>query len=110
MSWFFLFLAVLLEVAGTLSMKISQGFTKLTPSLFIFIFYGLSFGSLTLALKTINLSVAYALWAGIGTTLIAVAGIFWFKEPATSLKLLSLVLIILGVIGLNLSEATQTLR
>jgi len=99
MSWFFLFLAVLLEVAGTISMKISQGFTKLTPSLFIFIFYGLSFGALTVALKTINLSVAYALWAGIGTTLIAGVGILWFKEPATSLKLISLGLIILGVIG-----------
>ena len=110
MSWFFLFLAVLLEVAGTISMKISQGFTKLTPSLFIFIFYGLSFGSLTVALKTINLSIAYALWAGIGTTLIAGVGILWFKEPVTSLKLLSLGLIILGVIGLNLSGATQTMR
>ncbi len=110
MSWLFLGIAILLEVAGTISMKISQGFTKLFPSLSIFIFYGLSFGSLTLALKNIDLSVAYAIWAGIGTALIAGVGIIWFKEPAGALKILSLALIIMGVIGLNLSGNSHIIR
>jgi small multidrug resistance pump len=62
---------------------------------------------LTLALKRIDVSVAYAVWSGVGTALIATIGVLWFKEPATALKLVSLGLIILGVIGLNMSGGTH---
>jgi small multidrug resistance pump len=103
MSWLFLFLAILLEVAGTTAMKLSHGFTRPVPSVMMFVFYGLCFSSLTLALKQIDVSIAYAVWAGFGTALIAGVGILWFKEPATTLKLVSISLIILGVIGLNVS-------
>jgi small multidrug resistance pump len=103
MSWLFLILAILLEVSGTTSMKLSQGFTKLVPSILLFLCYGLSLGALTLALKTIDVSVAYAVWSGLGTALIAAAGIIWFKEPLTAVKVASIALIILGVIGLNIS-------
>jgi small multidrug resistance pump len=103
MSWLFLFLAILLEVAGTTAMKLSHGFTRPVPSVMMFVFYGLCFSSLTLALKQIDVSIAYAVWAGFGTALIAGVGILWFKEPATTLKLVSISLIILGVIGLNFS-------
>lgn len=102
MSWFYLVLAILLEVGGTTSMKLSQGFTKILPSLLIFILYGLSFASLTLALKEIDVSIAYAVWSGLGTALIATVGIFWFNEPASALKIISLGLIIAGVMGLHL--------
>jgi small multidrug resistance pump len=102
MSWLFLILAIVFEVSGTTSMKLSQGFTKPLPSLLLFLFYGCSFGALTLALKTIDVSVAYAVWSGLGTALIAAAGILWFKEPLTALKVVSIALIIIGVIGLNL--------
>ena len=103
MGWFYLVLAILLEVAGTTNMKLSQGFSKTLPSILIFVFYGLSFTMLTLALKSIDISIAYAIWAGVGTVLIVVIGIIWFKESATFLKLASIALIILGVVGLNMS-------
>ncbi len=103
MSWFYLLLAIILEVSGTTSMKLSQGFTKTLPSVAMFIFYILSLISLTLAFKKIDVSVAYAVWSGIGTTLIALIGIFYFREPSTVIKILSIGLIITGVVGLNLS-------
>ena len=69
----------------------------------MFVFYILSLISLTLALKKVDVSVAYAVWSGIGTALIALIGIFYFKEPSTAIKILSICLIITGVVGLNLS-------
>ena len=101
-SWLYLTGAILLEVAGTSCMKLSQGFTKLIPSILIFVFYGLSFVGLTIALKKIDVSIAYSVWAGIGTALIAGIGMFYFKEPLTLVKVLSILLIIAGVVGLNL--------
>ena len=103
MIWLYLVLAILLEVSGTTCMKLSQGFTKLVPSILLFVFYTLSMGMLTLALKKIDVSVAYAVWSGVGTALIATIGVLWFKEPVTALKLISIGLIIIGVVGLNLS-------
>ncbi len=103
--WLALAGAIVLEVSGTVSMKLSDGFTKLVPSILIFVFYAASFAVLTLALKKIDVSVAYAVWAGVGTALIATVGILYFKEPLSVLKLFSIFLIIAGVIGLNLSGA-----
>jgi len=107
MTWLFLVLAILLEVSGTTCMKLSQGFTKLVPSILLFVFYTLSMGMLTLALKRIDVSVAYAVWSGMGTALIATIGVLWFKEPVTALKLISIGLIIIGVVGLNLSGGAR---
>jgi small multidrug resistance pump len=112
MTWIYLVLAILLEVSGTTCMKLSEGFTRMLPSVLLFVFYTLSFVMLTLALKKTDVSVAYAVWSGVGTALIATIGVLWFKEPATALKLISLGLIIIGVVGLNLSggghEISQT--
>lgn len=102
--WLCLILAIVLEVAGTTSMKLSEGFSRLLPSVMIFVFYALSFAGLTLALKRIDVSVAYAIWSGLGTALITVIGLAYFKEPATLVKILSIALIILGVAGLNLDS------
>jgi|SRR5579872_419325 len=99
---FYLTLAILLEVAGTTSMKLADGFTKPFPSVMIFVFYLLSFICLTLSLKRLEISVAYAIWAGLGTSLIAIIGIFYFQEPVTVIKMGGLLLIIVGVVGLNL--------
>ncbi|HSO75058.1 MAG TPA: multidrug efflux SMR transporter, partial [Blastocatellia bacterium] len=96
MTWLYLILAILLEVCGTTCMKLSEGFTKTIPSILLFVFYTLSFGMLTMALKKLDVSVAYAVWSGMGTALIATIGVLWFKEPVTALKLISLGLIILG--------------
>lgn len=103
--WAFLILAILLEVAGTVSMKISDGFTKLVPSVLIFVFYALSFVALTFAIKKIEISVAYAIWSGVGTALIAGIGILYFKDAATMLKFASIFLIIAGVVGLKIGSA-----
>jgi small multidrug resistance pump len=102
--WFYLFGAIVMEVAGTMSMKFSDGFTRLTPSILIFVFYSISFVLLTFSLKRIDISVAYAVWPGVGTALITVIGILYFRETATVIKILSILLIITGVVGLNLSS------
>ncbi|MEH2169806.1 MAG: multidrug efflux SMR transporter [Nostoc sp.] len=103
-SWIYLILAILFEVSGTTCMKLSQGFTKIVPSILIFVFYGLCFTFLTFALKRLEVSVAYSVWAGLGTILIALIGIIWFQESATLIKLVSIALIIIGVIGINASQ------
>ena len=82
-NWLALISAILFEVAGTTPMKLSAGLTKLVPSVLIFLFYGCAIVSLTLALKKIEISVAYAVWSGLGTALIAVIGMVWFREPIT---------------------------
>lgn len=99
--------AIFLEVAGTTCMKLSEGFSRLVPSLLIFLFYGFSFTALTFALKKIDISIAYAVWSGIGTAVVALIGFAWFKESMTLLKIVSICLIIAGVVGLNLSGAKQ---
>lgn len=103
MSWLYLSLAILFELAGTFCLKLSYGFTRLLPSVGLFVFYGVSFAAFTLALKRIDLSIAYAVWAGVGTAVAALIGVVYFKEPATMLKAVSVALIVIGVIGLRLS-------
>jgi small multidrug resistance pump len=104
MHWIYLAAAILFEVSGTTCMKLSEGFSRLTPTLFIFIFYGLSFTFLTLALKVFPVGFTYAVWSAAGTALISIIGIIWFNEPSNALKTVSLLLIILGVAGLHFSQ------
>ncbi|MDW7733374.1 MAG: multidrug efflux SMR transporter [Methanolobus sp.] len=104
MSYVFLALAIFFEICGTTCMKLSEGFTKVLPSILIFVFYGISFISFTIALKRLDVSVAYAIWAGLGVALISIIGIAVFDEPISSLKVLSLIFIIIGVIGVNLTS------
>lgn len=101
--WLSLCGAIVLEVAGTTSMKLSQGFSRPLPSVLLFVFYGMSFTLMTIAVKKIDMSVSYAIWSGVGTALIALIGIAWFKEPLTTLKIVSIVFIVAGVFGLNAS-------
>lgn len=108
MSWILLLLGILSEVLGTTSMKMSEGFTRPIPSIFIFIFYGLSLTLVTLALKQIDVSIAYSIWSGLGTAIIATIALIYFKEPISLVKILSILMIIGGVIGLNISGGTQT--
>ena len=102
MGWVYLISAILLEVSGSMSMKFSEGLTKVVHSILIFIFYGLSLSLLTLALKTIPVSMAYAIWSGIGTALIAVIGLYFFNESFDFVKWTGIVLIIGGVVLINL--------
>ncbi len=103
--WIYLLGAIAFEVAGTTAMKFSEGFTRVWPSVAMMVFYLLSLGALTLALKRFDMSMAYAIWSGVGTALITVVGFYLFKEPVSLLKIGSIALIIVGVVGLHLSNA-----
>lgn len=105
MAWILLLAAIGFEVAGTVCMKLSDGFRNPLPSVLIFVFYGAAFGFLTLTLKRMDLSVAYAIWAGIGTALTVTIGVLWFQEALTVLKLASVALVIAGIVGMNLGGA-----
>ncbi len=100
----YLFLAIVFETAGTTCMKLSHGFTRPWPSVLLFVFYAACFGLLTLALKYIEVSVCYAIWSGLGTLIIAMLGMTLFSEPVTLLRVASLLLIVTGVVGLQLSS------
>ena len=104
MHWLYLSLAILFEVGGTVSLKMSNGFSVLGPSVVVVVFYGISILFLALVLKTMDVGTAYAVWAGLGTALVVIVGIFYFDEPATILRLGFLGMIIAGVVGLHLAE------
>ncbi|UYG97547.1 DMT family transporter [Cytobacillus firmus] len=100
-AYFLLALAIVSEVAGSSLLKAADGFKKLLPSIGVIIGYSVAFYALSLSLKTLPLGVAYAIWAGLGTVLTALVGIFIYKENVNGKKLLGLALIVGGVILLN---------
>lgn len=102
-NWLYLFAAILFEVAGTMSMKYSEGFTRLLPSVMIFVCYAIAFTFVTFAIRKIEISVAYTVWSGVGVTLVALIGILYFGEQANALKLASIAMVIAGVVGLRIS-------
>ena len=106
MSVLYLAAAIVLEICGTTLLKLSHGFTRIGPAVAVVFCYSTSFALLSLALRVIALSIAYALWTGVGTAVVAAIGIVWFGEPAGAWKLLSLALIVLGVAGLHLAGRT----
>lgn len=104
MRWLLLLGAILSEVVGTSALKATHGFTRVGPTAVVVVGYALSFYLLSLALKAgMQVSIGYALWAGIGTALIAVVGVVWLNEPMTAVKALGIALIIGGAVVLNLS-------
>lgn len=107
MHWLWLLSAICCEVAGTISLKFSNGFTKIGPSVLAFVFYAVCFYSLSLALKRLEVSVAYAIWAALGIALIAVISILFLGESLCLIKMISFALIIAGVVGLSLLCSTH---
>jgi small multidrug resistance pump len=99
--WLLLLVTILFEVAGTTCMKLSDGFKNILPSIMIYVFYGASFAILPLALKGIDLSVGYAIWSGLGTTLTSLIGFYYFGDGITTTKIISLTAIIGGCVFLN---------
>jgi len=104
MKWIILGIGILFEVLGTISMKYAEGFTKLVPSILVFLFYGISLAALVFVLEKMQVSIAYAIWASAGTALIAIIGMLFFKEPFSMIKMISISLIILGILGLELFD------
>jgi small multidrug resistance pump len=103
MPWILLSAAILLEVAGITSMKLSRGFAEPIPSAAVPVLYVLSAAAVILALKRLDLSVTYAVWSDVGTALAFTIGIAYFREPLTLFKIASLLLGVLGVVGLSLA-------
>lgn len=103
MIFVYLALAIATEVAGTVALRLSDGFSRLLPSTVVVVGYGLSFLFLSLTLRGLSLSVTYAVWAGVGTAAIALVGAAALGEPLTTVKVASLALIVAGVVGLNLA-------
>jgi len=103
--WLILSLAILLEVCGTVCLKLSHGFSRLLPSIGVVCFYLGSFAVIAQSLKTLEVGIAYAIWAGVGTALIAVVGILAFGESVTAFKILGLLMIIGGTFLLRMASA-----
>jgi small multidrug resistance pump len=101
-GWIYLAIAIGAEVAATTALRSSNGFTNLVPSAIVVLGYGLAFAMLSFALKTVDLGIAYAIWAGIGTVAIALIGIVAFGEPGSAAKAAGIALIVAGVAIVNL--------
>ena len=102
MGYVYLFFAILAEIAGTTALKASHQFTKLVPSITVFIGYGAAFYLLSLVLKTIPVGIAYAIWCGVGIVFITLIGIFFFKERLDIFAFIGIGLILAGVLVINL--------
>ena len=105
MAWIVLVLAGIFEIVWAYSMKLSEGFTKLTPSVITLVFMILSFGLLAYAMRTLPLGTAYTIWTGIGAVGSFLVGILVLGEPATAMRMLAAVLIISGLVLMKLSSS-----
>jgi small multidrug resistance pump len=105
LAWIYLSAAIVTEVVGTVFLRYTDGFTRLGPSMLVIVTYAGSLWLTALALKQLEISLAYAVWAGVGTAAVAVIGMTVLGESVNALKLASIALVIGGVIGLNLSGA-----
>ena len=101
-TYLLLFLAIVAEVIATSALKASENFTRLTPSLLVVAGYGVAFTCLSMTLKTLPLGVAYAIWSGVGTALVAVLGWLVYRQQLDLPAIAGISLIIIGTIVLNL--------
>lgn len=102
MAWFLLVIAGLLEVGWAIGLKYTEGFTRLIPSVLTITAMVASMGLLGLAVRTLPLGTAYAVWTGIGTVGSVILGIVLFGEPATVVRIVCILLIVAGIVGLKL--------
>ena len=105
MAWILLVLAGIFEIVWAYSMKLSEGFSKLTPSVITIFFMILSFGLLASAMRTLPLGTAYTIWTGIGAIGSFLVGIFILGEPATAMRMLAAVLIVSGLVLMKVSSS-----
>ena len=103
MAWVILILAGIFEVIWAYSMKLSEGFTRLTPSVVTIVFMVLSVGLLSISMRTLPLGTAYTVWTGIGALGAFVVGIIVFNEPMTAMRMIAAVLIVSGLLLMKLS-------
>ena len=106
MAWFYLAIAITAEVMATTALKLSEGFTKLTPSLMVVVGYAGAFYFLSRVLDQIPISIAYAIWSGTGVALVGIVGWIWLGQKLDMGALVGIGLIISGVVVINLFSAT----
>mmetsp|Transcript_13974 Transcript_13974/g.30367 ORF Transcript_13974/g.30367 Transcript_13974/m.30367 type:complete len:161 (-) Transcript_13974:169-651(-) len=106
-AWALLVVAILLEVAGTTAMKLSDGFSYLLPSVLIYVLYALSLTVFPFSLKAIELSTAYAVWSGLGTTVTSIIGFVYFKDTVGFVKIAALTAIIGGCVVLKFADDVE---
>jgi len=106
MKWIFLSIAILAEVIATMSLKHSDGFKNLVPSIIVVVGYGVAFYFLSLVLKSVSIGIAYAIWAGMGIVLVSIFGYFVFKQTLDIPAIIGLSLIIIGVVVINVFSKT----
>ncbi len=102
MAWIYLIIAGLFECGWAIGLKYTEGFTRLTPSILTVAAMAISFWLLSIAMKTIPVGTAYAVWTGIGAVGVAIMGMILFGESRDVLRIISLVMIVSGIIGLKL--------
>ena len=102
MAWIYLIIAGFFECGWALGLKYAEGFSKLRPSIFTVMAMAASFLFLSLAVKTIPVGTAYAVWTGIGAVCVAVVGIILFDEPRDLARIVCIFLIVIGVVGLKI--------
>ena len=107
MHWILLTLSILAEVVGTLCLKWSQGFARLWPTVGMIVLYIATFVFLTLAAKTLDLGLAYAIWAGVSVAGVAICSAILFHEPMNAYRVIGTAAIIVGVIVLNLKGGVE---
>lgn len=107
MAWIYLFFAGLFEIAWAIGLKYSESFTRPVPSIVTVICLAISMVLLGLAVRTLPIGTAYAIWTGIGAAGAVAAGIFLFHEPATAARIFFASLIVVGIVGLKLSSPTS---
>lgn len=107
MTWVILFVAGLFEIGWAVGLKYTDGFTRLWPTVGTAVALLASMSLLGLALRTLPLGTAYAVWTGIGSVGTAILGIILFREPATAMRLVCIGLIVVGIVGLKLAGATR---
>ena len=103
-DWIVLLIAILGEVIGTTALKVSDGFSQFVPSLVVVLGYGVSFYCLALALRSIPLAIAYAVWSGVGVVAVSLVGWRLFEQKLNLWSIVGMALVVIGIVILNLSS------
>lgn len=109
MKYLYLFIAIVSEVVATSSLKASESFTKLIPSIFVVVGYALAFYFLSLTVKVMPVGITYAIWSGVGIVLVTIAGIILYKQTPDLPAIIGMILIMLGVLVINIFSNTKQL-
>jgi small multidrug resistance pump len=107
MAWVLLSIAIFAEIVGTLSLKASDGLSKLWPSIGVLVGYATAFTLMAMSLKKLDVGVTYAIWSGVGIVGAAIGGLIFFDQQLSKMTILGMAIIIAGVVVMNLGGAAH---